>query len=133
MNTADAGISLQGKIIIILLGIIFIVFLFYLLKNRKISDTLGLMWLTVSIGMVLVIVSNSILMFTTHLLGAKYPASALTMIGLLFIISLLLYFTFKISRLTQELRSLVQQIAIKNMHMENRINQLENKLNEPQK
>jgi len=133
MNTADAGISLQGKIIIILLGIIFIVFLFYLLKNRKISDTLGLMWLTVSIGMVLVIVNNSILMFTTHLLGAKYPASALTMIGLLFIISLLLYFTFKISRLTQELRSLVQQIAIKNMHMENRINQLENKLNEPQK
>ena len=133
MNTADAGISLQGKIIIILLGIIFIVFLFYLLKNRKISDTLGLMWLTVSIGMVLVIVNNSILMFTTHLLGAKYPASALTMIGLLFIISLLLYFTFKISRLTQELRSLVQQIAIKNMNMEKRINELEKKLNEQKK
>ncbi len=133
MNTADAGISLQGKIIIILLGIIFITFLFYLLKNRKISDTLGLMWLTVSIGMVLVVVNNSILMFTTHLLGAKYPASALTMIGLLFIISLLLYFTFKISILTQDLRTLVQQIAIKNMQMENRIKELENKLHESQK
>ena len=133
MNTADAGISLQGKIIIIILGIIFISFLFYLLKNRKISDTLGLMWLTVSIGMVLVVINNSILLFTTHLLGAKYPASALTMIGLLFIISLLLYFTFKISTLTQELRTLVQQIAIKNMQLENRIKDIENKAQDTKK
>ena len=133
MNTADVGISLQGKLIIILLGIIFISFLFYLLKNRKISDTLGLMWLTVSIGMVFVVVNNTILMFTTHLLGAQYPASALTMIGLLFIISLLLYFTFKISILTQDLRSLVQQIAIKNMQMENRIKELEKSLHDSQK
>ncbi|MBN2411424.1 DUF2304 domain-containing protein [candidate division KSB1 bacterium] len=133
MNTADAGISTQGKMIIILLGIIFITFLFYLLKNRKISETLGLIWLTVSIGMILVVVNNSVLMFTTHLLGAKYPASALTMIGLMFIISLLLYYTFKISVLTQDLRTLVQQIAIKNMQMENRIEELEKKLNESQK
>ena len=131
MNSVDAGISLQGKIIIILLGIIFISFLFYLLKNRKISETLGLMWLTVSVGMVLVVINNSILMYMTHLLGAKYPASALTMIGLLFIISLLLYFTFKLSVLTQDLRTLVQQIAIKNMQLENRIKELEKDLNEP--
>ncbi len=130
MNTADAGISLQGKMIIILLGIIFITFLFYLLKNRKISETLGLIWLTVSIGMILVVVNNSVLLFTTHLLGAKYPASALTMIGLMFIISLLLYYTFKISILTQDLRALVQQIAIKNMQMENRLEELEKKLHD---
>ncbi|HPG40413.1 MAG TPA: DUF2304 domain-containing protein [bacterium] len=124
-TTANAGISLQGKLIIVLLGIVFIVFLFNLLKNRKISESLGLIWLTVSVGMVLVVINNTVLMSITHFLGAQYPASALTMIGLLFIISLLLYFTLKLTRLTQDLRSLVQQIAIRNMQLEKQIADLE--------
>jgi hypothetical protein len=130
-TVTQAGISLQGKLIIILLGLVFIVFLFSLLKNRKISESLGLIWLTVSVGMVLVVINNTVLMSITHFLGAQYPASALTMIGLLFIISLLLYFTLKISRLTQDLRTLVQQITILNMQMEKKIHELENRLNEP--
>ncbi len=129
---AEAGISLQGKLIIVLLGIVFISFIFYLLKHRKISESLGLIWLTVSVGMVLVVINNTILMFTTHILGARYPASALTMLGLLFIISLLLYFTLKLSRLTQDLRTLVQQIAIQNMQLERRIDDLENSIHELQ-
>ena len=125
MNQIDYGISIQGKLIILALGIFFIAFIFYLLKNRKISDSLGLIWLLVSIGMIGVVISNRVLLFVTHLLGAKYPASALTMIGLFFILSFLLYFTLKITRLIQDLRDLVQQVAMKNMELEKKIRELE--------
>ncbi len=125
MQITDAGISLQGKLIILAAGIIFIIFIFYLLKSRKISDSLGLVWLTVSIGMVLVMSSNTVLLFVTHILGAQYPASALTMIGLFFIMSLLLYFTLKLTKLNQDLRAFVQQMAMKNMELEDKISKLE--------
>ena len=133
MQSIDVGISLQGKMIILFLGIVFIGYIFYLLKNRKISDTLGLIWLVVSLGMVLVVLNNSVLLFTTHLLGAKYPASALTLLGLLFIMSLLLYFTLKITRITQELRSLVQRLAMKNKEFEEKIQVLKDQIEQLRK
>ena len=75
----DIGISLRGRLILIAIGLIFIAFLFYLLKKRKMTESLALIWLLVSMGMIFVISSAKILMWFTHALGAKYPASALTM------------------------------------------------------
>jgi hypothetical protein len=121
----EIGISLRGRIILIILDIIFILFIFSLLKKRKISETLALLWLAVSVGMVIIISHHALLMQFTHWLGAQYPASALTMIGLLFITSLLLYFTIKVSQLSNKVMSLVQQIAIQNREMEERVEALE--------
>jgi hypothetical protein len=124
----EFGISLRGKLVIVFLVIIFIGFIFSLLKKQKISETLGLIWLTVSIGVVIMISSSSILMGFTHLIGAQYPASALTMMGLLFITSLLLYFTLKISTLTRKFKSLVQQSALKEIEWHKRIDTLQDEI-----
>ncbi len=122
---SDIGISLRGKIILVFLGICFIVYIFSLLKKRKITESLALIWLAVSIGMIIVVSSHRLLMGLTHLLGAEYPASALTMIGLLFLISLMLYFTLKITTLTHKLRKTVQKNALQVMNLEKRIKELE--------
>ena len=118
-------ISMRGKILLAVLGLIFILFLFSLLKKRRITESFALAWLAVSIGMVIVVSSNTVLMGLTHALGAKYPASALTMIALLFILSILLYFTLKLSTLTQKQRELIQELCIQNLKFEERIRRLE--------
>jgi len=122
---SDIGISLRGKIILVFLGVCFIVYIFSLLKKRRITESLALIWLAVSIGMIVVVSSHRLLMGLTHSLGAQYPASALTMIGLLFLISLMLYFTLKITTLTHKLRKTVQENAIQVMNLEKRIKELE--------
>ncbi len=121
----EIGISLRGRIILIVLDIVFIFFIFSLLKRRKISETLALLWLAVSVGMVVIISHHGLLMQFTHWLGAKYPASALTMIGLLFITSLLLYFTIKVTQLSNKVMSLVQETAIQKKELEDRVEKLE--------
>ena len=118
-------ISMRGKILLAALGLIFIMFLFSLLKKRRMTESFALVWLAVSIGMVIVVSSNTVLMGVTHALGAKYPASALTMIALLFIFSILLYFTLKLSTLTQKQRELIQELCIQNLKFEERIRRLE--------
>ncbi len=118
-------ISMRGKILLAVLGLIFILFLFSLLKKRRITESFALAWLAVSIGMVIVVSSNTVLMGVTHALGAKYPASALTMIALLFILSILLYFTLTLSTLTQKQRELIQELCIQNLKFEERIRRLE--------
>lgn len=121
----DIGISLRGKIILVTIGMIFISFIFALLKKRKITESLALIWLGVSVGMIIVVSSHSLLMWLTHSLGAKYPASALTMIGLLFVISLLLYFTLQITSMTHKQRQLIQELGIQNIKLEERLQRLE--------
>lgn len=123
----DIGISLRGRLILIAVGVIFIFFLFYLLKKRKVTESLALIWLFVSVGMIFVISSTKILMWFTHSLGAKYPASALTMIGLLFVTSLSLYFTLQLTLLTHKLRHLVQKLGLENLKLEERLQKLEKK------
>ena len=118
-------ISMRGKLLLAALGIIFILFLFSLLKKRRITESFALVWLAVSIGMIIVISSDIVLIAVTHAVGATYPASALTMIALLFIFSILLYFTLKLSTLTQKQREVIQELCIQNLKFEERIRRLE--------
>jgi hypothetical protein len=118
-------ISLRGRIILAVLVLVFIAFIFSLLKKRKISETLGLIWLVASVGVLIFISHGDIMIALTHLLGAKYAASALTMLGLLFITSLLLYFTLKISSLTQKVNELTQHVAIREYEDQQRFEKLE--------
>lgn len=118
-------ISMRGKLLLAALGIIFILFLFSLLKKRRITESFALVWLAVSIGMIIVISSDIVLIAVTHAVGATYPASALTMIALLFIFSILLYFTLKLSTLTQKQREVIQELCIQNLKFEERLRRLE--------
>lgn len=120
----EFGISIRGKIVIVFLVIVFIGFIFSLLKKRKISETLGLIWLTVSVAVIVMISSSRFLLGFTHLLGAQYPASALTMMGMLFITSFLLYFTLKISILSHKMKELVQNIAIKQLEWQKKMDSM---------
>ncbi len=124
----EIGISLRGRLILIALGLVFIWFIFALLKKRKINEPIALIWLLISIGSIIVLSNNKMLLAFTHLLGAKYPASALAMIGFLFIISLLLYFTFEVSWLRSKSKDLIQHVAIQQFEYENKIKELEQKI-----
>ncbi|OGC00990.1 hypothetical protein A2V82_05205 [candidate division KSB1 bacterium RBG_16_48_16] len=120
--------SLRGRLILISIGIVFIVLIFQLMRRKQVSESLGLLWLILAVGMIVVISSNALLMRMTHLLGAQYPTSTLTLIGLVFIVSLLLFFTLKITFLINKTQSLSQHIALKEFEHETKVRELEKEI-----
>lgn len=59
-----------------------------------------------------------LLLFVTHLVGAALPASALFLLGIFFLVLINLYFSVKVSTLTNQVKKLVQEIAILNRRVE---------------
>lgn len=128
--TDSAVLSNRGQLILVAIGLLFILYLFSLLRKQKITESHGLLWLFVSIAMIVIVSIDKLLMGFTHILGAQYPSSALTMIGLLFIIVLLLFFTLQITNITYKFRQLVQELSLQNADLQTRLQALEKNMQE---
>ncbi len=118
-------LSNRAQIILAVIGLLFIIYLFSLLRKHKISETHGLLWLVVSIAMIVIVSIDTLLMKFTTILGAQYPSSALSMIGLLFIIAMLLFFTLQMTSISIKFRKLVQELSIQNAALQQRVEVLE--------
>lgn len=99
----------QGSIIIALLAFVLLVLMLNMLRKRRISEEVSLIWIFAFVAIILLVGVPGLANFLTHLIGAVYPASVLTLLALGFIGAMLVYTSVKISRLTTELRALAQR------------------------
>ncbi|GAB4369827.1 MAG: hypothetical protein Kow00128_16330 [Deltaproteobacteria bacterium] len=105
--------SLQAKTMITLLLLGIGVFVIGLLRKRKLSESYTLLWLLVVVFTVAATWADRFLAFLTTFFGAIAPVSALTLLSLVFILVMLIFFSMKISRLGKELKELAQQVALR--------------------
>jgi len=105
--------SFQAKLMISLLLLGNTVLVIELLRKRRLTESYTLLWLLVVLCTGIATWSDRLLMGLTRFLGALVPVSTLTLLSLAFILVMLIYFSTKISRLTQELKDLAQQVALR--------------------
>jgi hypothetical protein len=99
----------QGSIIIALLALVLLVFMLNMLRKRRINEEVSLIWIFAFIAVILLVGVPGLADRLTHLIGAVYPASVLTLLALGFIGVMLVYTSVKISKLTTEVRALAQR------------------------
>ena len=99
----------QGSIIIALLAFVLLVVMLDLLRKRRISEEVSLIWIFAFVAVILLVGVPGVANRLTHLIGAVYPASVLTLLALGFIGVMLVYTSVKISKLTSEVRALAQR------------------------
>lgn len=99
----------QGSIIIALLAFVLLVVMLDLLRKRRISEEVSLIWIFAFVAVILLVGVPGVANRLTHLIGAVYPASVLTLLALGFIGVMLVYTSVKISKLTTEVRALAQR------------------------
>lgn len=104
--------SPKGQITIIIFGILAGAFVTDLLKRRKLNEEYCLWWLFIITATMILVVRQDLLLFITHAIGALVPVSTLTLFGLLLILGMLIYFSTKISILSNQVKDLSQYIAI---------------------
>lgn len=87
-------------------------FIVELVRRRKLKEEYSWLWIVTAVGMVVLSGWYGLIERLTHLIGAVTVTTTLFLFGLLFLLVISVHFSTVISRLTQQVRRLAQEIAI---------------------
>ena len=107
--------SIQGIVLVDMVGISLIFLILNLVRTKKLYIGYAVIWsLAVSAFMVIVSVPP-LLSLLPRMVGATYPASALSLLAFVFIFLVLIFFSVQISILSARQVALIQALAIKEL------------------
>ena len=104
--------NLQVRIISLIVSVLFVVYVLWLVRNRKLRETDSIVWILAGVAIFILAIWVRPLVLITELIGAKFPVSTLFFSGLIFLTFISLWMTTRISELTEEVKELAQRIAL---------------------
>ena len=100
------------RVFAILTSIATLAFIVELVRRRRLKEEYSWLWITTGVGMVVLASWYGLIERITHLIGAVTVTTTLFLFALLFLLVINVHFSTVISRLTQQVRRLAQEIAI---------------------
>jgi hypothetical protein len=87
-------------------------FILELVRRRKLKEEYAWLWIVTGAGMIVLVSWYRLLEWISHLIGAVAVTTTLFIFALLFLLVISVHFSMVISRLTQQVRRLTQELAI---------------------
>ena len=110
--------TLQGILILNFIGLLLLLWVLNLIRHGRLYVGYGVIFAISIIGTMALISVPRLLVMVTHMIGAVFPASALTMLALCFIVLMLLYILTQLTIVSNRLSALAQDIAIERARAE---------------
>ena len=107
------------RIIAILICIFLVAYVFELVRRRHLSEEYSMGWLVAGSMMLILSISEGLLVWISNLVGATLFTSTLFFFGLVFLVTICLHFSIRISALTNQVRTLTQHMGI--LHSEKQL------------
>ena len=107
------------RIIAILICIFLVAYVFELVRRRHLSEEYSMGWLVAGSMMLILSISEGLLVWVSNLVGATLFTSTLFFFGLVFLVTICLHFSIRISALTNQMRTLTQHMGI--LHSEKQL------------
>lgn len=104
--------SLQGVIFIDILSIGFLLLILNLVRTKKLHISYAVIWFLAVIALMAIISIPSLLTLLPVVIGATYPASALSLMAFILIFLTLIFFSVQLSTISSRQIELAQAIAI---------------------
>lgn len=104
--------TLKQQIFSLMVSITVFVFTIDLVRKKRLREEYSLLWLATSFAMIVFIIKYDWLIRITNLIGAVLPTTTLFLGAILFLIIIAVQFSIKISKLTDQVKDLVQENAI---------------------
>ncbi|MBW2194449.1 MAG: DUF2304 domain-containing protein [Deltaproteobacteria bacterium] len=101
----------QKMAMIVICSFIFISIL-YLVRRRKLGEEYSWLWLLTSLSLFVLVIKYSWLVLITDLIGAVLPTSTLFVGALIFLMFLSVQFSVAITKLSKQVKNLVQENAL---------------------
>jgi len=109
---------LQQKVLAISLSIGLLILIFELVRRRKLREEYSWLWMLTGVIIFVLGIWYDLLLFITHLVGAVLPTSTLFFFGIFFLVLINLYFSVKVSTLTNQIKKLAQRQAVIDNYIE---------------
>ncbi len=100
------------QIISILICIFLLGYVFELVRRRYLNEEYSVTWLVTGVLMLVLSISDELLQGISRMVGATLYTSTLFFFGMLFLVVICLHFSIRISALTNQVRTLTQDIGI---------------------
>ncbi len=84
-----------------------------LLRKQKLYVGYGIIWLSATAGLMLMVSVPSLMELITRAVGALFPASALSLLAFVFIIVVLIFFSVKLTALSAQQAELIQVLGLR--------------------
>lgn len=105
--------SLHGIVLLDLFGLVLIGLIINLVRTRKLHAGFAVVWLVALVGMIVIISVPRLLFFVTRVVvGAIFPASALTLLAFVLVFGMLIFFSVQLSVISARQVELAQSLAL---------------------
>ena len=102
----------KQKIAMMIVCVFMFLFVLDLVRRRKFREEYSWLWLLTSAALFILVVRYSWLELITKLIGAVLPTTTLFIGAFIFLIFLSIQFSVRLSKLTDELKNMVQENAL---------------------
>ncbi|NJD54794.1 MAG: DUF2304 domain-containing protein [Nitrospirae bacterium] len=102
----------QLKILSVFIGVSLFIYIIEMVRRRKLREEYAWVWLLTGLLIVVLSIWYDLLLYMSNLLGGIYPSALLFFFGLLFLLFISLHQSIKISKLTDDLKKLAQELAL---------------------
>lgn len=109
---------LKQKIFAIIASSALILMIAVLIKRRKLREEYALLWLATGITMLILVIGYPILVWLSKLIGAVAPTTTLFLFALLFIMLICIHFSVKITRVSDQMQSVITELALLRRELE---------------
>jgi hypothetical protein len=109
---AVEGLSNRLQIVAIAITTGLLIFVFELIRRRKLMERYSLLWLLAALVLLILAIFDDLLANFATAIGIATPSNALFAAAIGFLVLLVLHFSTTISRLTDESKVLAQRVAL---------------------
>jgi hypothetical protein len=107
--------STYGIIFINLMGLGMILLILNLLRTKKLNVNYAVIWILAILAMMVFISVPALLDLLPVMVGATYPASALSLLAFIFIFLVLIFFSVQLSIISRRQTDLIQALALQEL------------------
>ena len=117
--------TVKQQIFSIIVSLTVFFFTIDLVRKKRLREEYSLLWLGTSVLMLILIIRYDWLLAVTNLIGAVLPTTTLFLGSILFLVLLAVQFSMKISKLSNQVKDLVQENALLRYEFEKSLNRRE--------
>lgn len=109
---ADHSFTRYGAVVLIALALVGVVAVLWLLARRKLTMTYAIVWTFSFVGLALLVFAPPLLDLAVRALGTREPGGAVRLLAMITVVAFLLFFSARLSMLTDRVDDLVQKVAL---------------------
>jgi hypothetical protein len=102
----------QGIILLDLIGVVLVILIINLVRTHRMYVAYGVVWLVAIATMMVIVSFPPLLTLATVAVGARFPASALTMLAFVLAFSMLILFSVQLSTIAARQIEMAQAFAL---------------------